>query len=297
MPRVWNATTNTRLKYNLEASQFKTSNSFNNFSEVSIRLTEPMNDVRSLLRSELASRGAAPAPSSTVRQTKKRKLDADDSDIRKKSKSLPASPAITSTSTPRDSGEFEPSFATVVEADGDAQAVTPPLNYATAPSTVSISTSIPTATAQNVTAHNIDEDEWAAFEREVAEPTYNAPPITITDATIEAAPVTAADLEQQAKEERMRSREETLEGEKEDAARHLEEEFDEMEELEARLRRLKDKREALRKQAEAAPVPMETGSRETVAVAGTAGVAQNEDNDDDEDDDDDDDEWDNWRFG
>ncbi|KAL8339320.1 hypothetical protein RB598_007576 [Gaeumannomyces tritici] len=62
------------------------------------------------------------------------------------------------------------------------------------------------------TADKVDEDEWAAFEAEVAE--------------------------QVAAEQ--------MEDEREEATRALETEFEEMEELEARVRRLKERREALR---------------------------------------------------
>lgn len=98
----------------------------------------------------------------------------------------------------------------------------------------------------------IDEDEWAAFERDVATPPPDPskPSALTAEATISAAPLTAAELEKQAREQASRQsrerREAEVEGEKEDAARALEEEFDEMEGLEERVARLKKMREELR---------------------------------------------------
>ena len=110
----------------------------------------------------------------------------------------------------------------------------------------------PTAsTAQPPTAP-IDEDEWAAFERDVATPSPDpsAPSALTAAATISAEPMTAAELadnyREQASMKGREKREAEVEGEKEDAARALEEEFDEMEGLEERVRRLREKREELR---------------------------------------------------
>ena len=105
--------------------------------------------------------------------------------------------------------------------------------------------------AQPATAP-IDEDEWAAFERDVATPPPDpsAPSALTAAATISAAPMTAAELAAQSREQAsmqgQEKREAEVEGEKEDAARALEEEFDEMDGLEDRVRRLREKREELR---------------------------------------------------
>ncbi|KAG8532838.1 uncharacterized protein KY384_002716 [Bacidia gigantensis] len=113
-------------------------------------------------------------------------------------------------------------------------------------------TEIPPAQLQDP----VDEAEWAAFEREVATPppsmlAPNAPSALTTDATITAAPISAAELAAQQKEEERTTgkerREAEIEAEKEDAARALEDEFDEMEGLEERVRRLREKREELRR--------------------------------------------------
>jgi len=95
----------------------------------------------------------------------------------------------------------------------------------------------------------VNEDEWAAFEREVAPlttatTTQQAP--NYEGATITAAPITAAQLAQQADEEKRRRLDTEADDEKEDEGRRLEEEFDVMEEMEERVRKLREKREALR---------------------------------------------------
>lgn len=100
-------------------------------------------------------------------------------------------------------------------------------------------TAPPPSTSQPVA---VDEDEWAAFEREVAplaQPTY-------ASATIEAAPISAAELKEQQKTNVVQQIEDEAEAEKEDESRRMEEEFEVMEEMEDRLKRLRARREALR---------------------------------------------------
>lgn len=94
-------------------------------------------------------------------------------------------------------------------------------------------------------SENVDEDEWAAFEREVA-PLKNQ---DYTAAVIEAAPVSAAEISVQQKTNTLQQREEEAEAEKEDESRRMEEEFEVMEEMEDRVKRLRARREALRSQA------------------------------------------------
>ncbi|KAK5103783.1 hypothetical protein LTS08_003203 [Lithohypha guttulata] len=89
----------------------------------------------------------------------------------------------------------------------------------------------------------IDEDEWAAFEKEVApltQPSYAA------GATIEAAPVSAADLADRQKQNSVEQREDEAEVEKEEESNRMFEEFEVMEEMEDRVNRLRARREALR---------------------------------------------------
>lgn len=92
----------------------------------------------------------------------------------------------------------------------------------------------------------IDEDEWAAFEREVVPLAQPNPSADYTAATISAAPVSAAELAAQTHAERQQRREAGVEEEKAEEEARLVEEFEVMEGLEERVKRLKEKREALR---------------------------------------------------
>ncbi|KZM27265.1 hypothetical protein ST47_g1590 [Ascochyta rabiei] len=131
------------------------------------------------------------------------------------------------------------------------------------------------------------EAELDAFLTEMnKEPTPPPPRHTFASgAVIEAAPMTAAELAAQAREEQMAQRartEEDMEADKEEAARALEDEFEEMEGLDERVKKLRDQREALRSQSAQLPAPAETSPVQMQA--------------DDDDDDDDDEDWDDWRF-
>ena len=134
----------------------------------------------------------------------------------------------------------------------------------------------------------IDEDEWAAFERDVATPPPDpsAPSALTAAATISAGPMTAAEIAAQSRVQassqgRERSDME-VEGEKEDAARALEDEFDEMEGLEERVRRLREKREALESQrAKEVEEELEDDGRKEVE---NNNVEEDAESDDDEDD-------------
>ena len=172
--------------------------------------------------------------------SKKRKASDGEGDSRKRTKPILDSP-----------GSFfdeidETSKATSTE---DFQATSDAPSKTTPPTTTLPSHTLPTPPVPA----QIDEDEWAAFERDVATP----PPdpglssALTAEATITARPITAAELAAQSQEEAniqsKERREAEIEGEKEDAARALEEEFDEMEDLEERVRRLREMREELRK--------------------------------------------------
>lgn len=92
----------------------------------------------------------------------------------------------------------------------------------------------------------IDEDEWAAFEAEVA-PLARPQAQDYADATISAAPVSAEELAaQQAATSQRSRREQEADDEREESEQRLADEFDVMEEMEERIRKLKEKREALR---------------------------------------------------
>ncbi|KAL4885646.1 hypothetical protein BJY04DRAFT_180158 [Aspergillus karnatakaensis] len=297
-----------------------------------------MADVRSLLRSELASRrgtsqtSTASTTTSTNRVTKKRKVDPTETLTRKKVRHANAEQLLSSASAKirppaaqliAEEEEEEESYdvetppqdqdAMRTESDTPAQAEALAEEEEGVQTGQSLQTpsiqaeSVPPAPQQT----NIDEDEWAAFEREVAAPTrVPVKPAAISAAaTISAAPVTTQELaaqQEKEKEDARRNREAEVEGEREDAARFLEEEFDEMEQLEERVRRLKNMREQLRVKrtgsteddegvaAGSGVVPSEPGvsPEQTTAVDGKP----EEEGEEEEDDDDDDDDWDNWRF-
>lgn len=151
------------------------------------------------------------------------------------------------------------------------------------------------------------EDEWAAFEADLLTnnsasglPTAGAP----ADAVISAPAMTADELAaRSAEEERARRRPAAdieIDDEREDAARALETEFEDMEELEARVRRLKERREALRHQqgSPALATTAESGDVKGDAEAVSKGKehAQEEESEDEDDDDEDADDWAGFRY-
>ncbi|KAL2217398.1 hypothetical protein M432DRAFT_434344 [Thermoascus aurantiacus ATCC 26904] len=279
-----------------------------------------MADVRSMLRNELAARRATSQAGTTgTRVTKKRKLDASDEMMRKKTR--PAGPSAGP--LPPDSKTPQPPSVQAVQeeelqeeedrlasevagpelhlsdmrhegfsemapaaADGNGKEIPAVEPGAPAP---------PPAQAPADGPQTIDEDEWAAFEREVVAPTRipQQPAAVAAPATISAAPVSAAELEAQQRREKealAKAREAEAEGEREDAARFLEEEFDQMEMLEDRVRRLKEKREELRRRTAEEGKKAEAGAEGTPAEsAEQQGEAESESEEED-------DAWDNWRF-
>ncbi|EEP76416.1 predicted protein [Uncinocarpus reesii 1704] len=251
-----------------------------------------MADVRALLRSELASRA-----SSTTGPGKKRKLEPRPADIRKKLKP---------TAQVEEPGKQE----------AEEELVEGPENETYSSSNTTTTTVIaepePAVVAQTQATEAsqeepqaIDEDEWAAFERSVVAPTrmqVSATAALNSGATISAAPVSAAELaarEQEERESRTKAREAELQGEQEEATRSLEDELDEMEQLDERVKRLKEKREEiLRRRGEglskdgldkARNLEMDTKDR----------INRDKDTNEDEEDEEDidsADEWDDWRF-
>lgn len=137
----------------------------------------------------------------------------------------------------------------------------------------------------------VDEDEWAAFERGVATP----PPEEVSTtahragATIEAAPLSAAQLAKQENGANSAQRVDQdlyIEEEKDDASKQLEDELDQMNELEQRVNRLKDRREALRRGVEHAA---KANTVEPTVTTHPLSISQDEGEDSAED------EWDPWR--
>ncbi|KAI1396915.1 hypothetical protein F4819DRAFT_107583 [Hypoxylon fuscum] len=166
-------------------------------------------------------------------------------------------------------------------------------------------------TTPNAANGAVDEAEWAAFEAEMAataddETTghYSA------DATVSAPAMTAEQIAAKSQEEENERRKHLLDAqiadEREDATRALEAEFEEMEELEGRVRRLKERRDELRKgsvanlRAAAGHVVMAKDS-----PAGADGKENNngmnedkeeEEEEEEEDEEEDDDDWGTFRF-
>jgi hypothetical protein len=248
-----------------------------------------MADVRSLLRNELASRKGASPNTTGNRVSKKRKVDNGDGVMRKKLRSTDLE-AVQAAASAQGA---EPSADETAEDD-----VLEPVEEADLEESLDENQEIATPSAQQIpppplqeSSGTVDEDEWAAFEREVAAPTRmpHAPAAVAAEATISAAPVSNEELAAQQQTEKAsagRTREAELEGEREDAARFMEEEFDEMDQLEERVRRLKHMREELRQKR------AEDQTRDVPMVSEDQRTAES---DSDEDDDDDED-WDDWRF-
>ncbi|KAJ5594977.1 uncharacterized protein N7459_001185 [Penicillium hispanicum] len=252
-----------------------------------------MADVRSLLRNELASRKGTSPNTTGNRISKKRKVDNGDGVMRKKIRStgLDAVQAASDAQTSQ-----SPSTEDTVDDDSlehvEQEGVTGPQPLVEGDQEVRVPAAEPSDSTALATGPSgtVDEDEWAAFEREVAAPTRipQAPAAVAAEATITAAPVSTEELAAQQEREKAstgRTREAELEGEREDAARLMEDEFDEMDQLEERVRRLKHMREELQqKRAE------DQASRDQPMVSDEQAAVES-DSDEDEDED-----WDDWRF-
>jgi zinc finger protein 830 len=138
----------------------------------------------------------------------------------------------------------------------------------------------------------VDENEWAAFEADIA-----AAEVPVADDAVISAPAMSnAEIAAKSREEESTHRKERLEaemeGDKEDAARKLEEEFEEMEELESRMKKLKERREALRIKEASKITPAEPGVA-TTTLAKPVAVLEEDDSEDSEEDEDD---WDGFRL-
>ncbi|KAG9827254.1 hypothetical protein KCU98_g14971, partial [Aureobasidium melanogenum] len=223
---------------------------------------------------------ANPPPPPAPTQTRKRKAGEGDDEGRKRVKAVP--------------GGFVPEGFFDAAQEGADQDEGEDVDTAPAPSIpdAPVAESQPVASAPALAA-DVNEDEWAAFEREMAAAQDTSLPIIGASATITAAPVTAEELATQAREEQSAqrtAREAELEADTEDAALALQQEFDEMDELDERVRRLREKREALRLSKQQDTLP------DAPAPALNKKVPKNDEEEDD-DDDDDDDEFDDWTFG
>ncbi|OAF61798.1 hypothetical protein VC83_01329 [Pseudogymnoascus destructans] len=152
----------------------------------------------------------------------------------------------------------------------------------------------PDAAPEAAKLPTVDEDEWAAFEADIAAAEVTAE--TTDNAVISAVPMTTEEVAAKSREEEMSARKEKaeadLEGDREDAVRKLEDEFEQMNELEERVRRLKEKREALRVKEPTRVAPEPAGGGKTEAPNSTP----EEEDEDDDDDGEDDDNWAGFRL-
>ncbi|MCJ1364470.1 hypothetical protein MMC16_003581 [Acarospora aff. strigata] len=236
----------------------------------------------------------APAPTGSANGTKKRKADGDELERPDRKKTRPVIEGVPAdffqdSKEIKNGGEIQEErvesetaredLLKPTEAQtSDAHARGLPSNFFDA-STKGVPSAVTT----------VDEDEWAAFERDVATPPPEAslPSALTATATISAAPLSAAELAArttaEASTQKKELKEAELEGEKEDAARQLEDEFDQMEELENRVRRLRAKREELRQKREGGGA---TAQMDTTNARADNAVDNEEGTDDDDDDDD-----------
>jgi len=244
-----------------------------------------MSDVRALLRAERAAR-AAPKPkrqAAPPSNARKRKATDDEGDIRKRAKSVEHEQVRPE----EDNIPDVPQVPEVQEAPPAQEAAeVPPVPAEPEPDA-----------APRAPLPEVDESEWAAFERDMEELEKPEPEPPSKQALLEtikagvvasSAPVTAAELEEQKKVERKESRmrrEEALQADQDEATERLEDEFAEMDELEERVKRLQERREALRK--EMAQHKLEPTPEQKDMVNGT---------DDDSEDDIDLDELDGWGY-
>ncbi|KAF4595720.1 Zinc finger protein [Ophiocordyceps camponoti-floridani] len=169
----------------------------------------------------------------------------------------------------------------------------------------------PTATPQ------VDESEWAAFEADVAPDAAQYDQDAVISAPVMTADESAAAAAAAAASENLKSEGKTkadadIEDERDEAARAMEDELQDMHELEERVKRLKDKRDALRKRSDSqakdqsAPdgptqehgtgADDETLRRGDVVSQRNVTLEEEDDDDDDDDDDEDEDDWDGFRF-
>ncbi len=178
-------------------------------------------------------------------------------------------------------GFFNPGAAAPIQHHVDMQMPSRPAT----PLKSSPTDSIP---RQQELAPHVDEDEWAAFEADIAAAEVSQ---LDNDVVISAPAMTAEEVKKKSAEEEFSARKERqeaeMEGDKEDAARKMEEELEQMESLEARVKRLREKREELRRRDSL------SGLRKPESISRNlaASVMEEDDEDDSEEDD-----WDGFRM-
>ena len=176
--------------------------------------------------------------------SRKRKTEDDREDARKKTKSVKGVPEnLFDTHTQNSEVQPQPVATEILE-----RGSTHEKGFAEAPLPEQTTRKLNQTKAASQSAYGaVNEDEWAAFEREVVPLTHNpAPARDYISATISAAPMSVADIASQTAVEQKPRRDLEAEDEKEEEENRMAEEFEVMEELEGRVKRLKEKREALR---------------------------------------------------
>jgi hypothetical protein len=237
-----------------------------------------MADARSMLRQQRAARQQAQKPQkqsaapAAVPSSKKRKANEDAAEGRKRTRTeekagVPAG-FFDATATPEEA---------VIEPSNTLQESTP------APD-------LPTPETVTPSAPRLDPSTAAELDAFMNEMAQERPaPISYASGTvIEAKPMTAAEIAAQARQDQSAQRakkDEEMEGEKEDAARALEDEFEEMEGLEERVKRLRAQREALR-----------VKYQHPLVVEHTAAVIEDTREDEASESEDGEEDWDDWRF-
>ncbi|KAK5658086.1 hypothetical protein OQA88_2642 [Cercophora sp. LCS_1] len=152
----------------------------------------------------------------------------------------------------------------------------------------------------------VDDDVWAAFEADLVHgstgesSSSKAPAVAgfTSDAVISAPAMTAAEVAAKSEEEEQAKRKALvdiqIEDEKEEATRALETEFEVMEELEARARKLRERREAIRRNSTSVAAGVGGSKPEKPVALGKENAVVEDDEEDDEDETEDD--WVGFRF-
>jgi hypothetical protein len=238
-----------------------------------------MADVRSMLRQQRAARQQAQKPQkqstapAAAPTSKKRKATDERIEERKRTR--------TEEEAGVPAGFFDTGDVDVDE-DGTVEPPTTTQEDATTADAPIADLSAPKAAPLDANA----EAELDAFMNEMTKEPPRPAATYASGAVIEAKPMTAAEISAQAREDQSAQRarkDEEMEGEKEDAARALEDEFDEMEGLEERVKRLREQREALR---------AKRGQVVDADVLAHIPPLAEEDEGSESDDED----WDDWRF-
>lgn len=219
--------------------------------------------------------------------SKKRKMSDEAEDVRKKRKSTGIEQEdVRPSTTQAAEEELEPSADNAHEDVAAGPPVPGDETASSIPEPPPTETSVPTLPPPSGPPPQIDEEEWAAFEREVVPLAHQNRPADYASATISAAPISAAELAAQTNAERQQRRDAEAEDEKAEEETRLVEEFEVMEGLEERVKRLKEKREALRTGTVGDGVGfVEDDSREKTPSALPPPVPDEEEDESDDDDD------------